>query len=154
MSKIRYGISLYSQTRLNDNDPHVGLIQKLQVIQNKAMRMILRKKRLDKVPTKDLLEEMGWLSVNQMTCLNTVKDTWKVLHHGPKYARLQLVGAAPTRTTRSTKRNDLEKQDPGTSFMRQASYLWNCKLFQEIRDVEKLSQLKCDLKKAIVHIPV
>ena len=67
MSKIRYGISIYSQTRLLETDPQIGLIQKLQVKQNKAMRIVLKKRCLDKVSTESLLEQMGLLSDNQMT---------------------------------------------------------------------------------------
>ena len=154
LSKIRYGISIYSQTRLHDHDPPVGLIQKLQVKQNKAMRIVLRKRRLDKISTKNLLEDIGWLSVNQMTCKNLVTDIWKVLEKGPEYTKQQLVGAVPNKTTRSTQRKDLAKQDPGSSFICQAPYIWNSKLFQDIRIVETLSQVKRDIKKALVHVPV
>ena len=154
LSKILYGISIYSQTRLQANDPPIGLIHKLQVIQNKAMRIVLRKKRLDKIPIKDLLEEMGWLSVNQLTCKNIVTDVWKTLDKGPEYTRQELVGATPNKTTRSTQRNDLKKQDPGPSFMSQAPYLWNSKLFQHIRNVDTLSHVKRDIRKALAQVPV
>ena len=95
MSKLRYGISVYSQVRLQENDPQIGLIQKLQVKQNKAMRIVLKKRRIDKISTKSLLEEMGWLSVNQMSCKNILTDVWKTLEKGPDYTRQQLVGEKP-----------------------------------------------------------
>ena len=154
LSKVMYGISIYSQTRLQDKDPPNGLIHKLQVIQNKAMLIVLRKERLDKIPIKNLLEEMGWLSVNQLTCKKIVTDVWKTLDKGPEYTRQELVGATPNKTTRSTQRNDLRKQDPGSSFMSQAPYLWNSKLFQNIQNVDTLSHVKRDIKKALAQVPV
>ena len=66
----------------------------------------------------------------------------------------QFLGTTPTKTTRSTGRGDFEKQSPGPSFLSQASQVWNSKLFSEIRNVEKISQVKNDIKKAVALIPV
>ena len=97
---------------------------------------------------------MGWLSVNQMACKNIVTDAWKILKNGPEYIKKQLLETSPVKTTRSTNRGDFKKQNPGPSFLSQASQVWNSELFQDIRDVEKISQVKSDIKKAVAPIPV
>ena len=52
MSKIRYGVQLYGNVRMNEADPEQKLLGSIQVAQNKMARFLTGKKLLDKSPTK------------------------------------------------------------------------------------------------------
>ena len=52
MSKIRYGVQLYGNVRMNEADPEQKLLGSIQVAQNKMARFLTGKKLLDKIPTK------------------------------------------------------------------------------------------------------
>ena len=49
---------------------------KKQILQNRMLRTILGTKLRDKVSTKSMLDELNILSINQMTCLSILMETW------------------------------------------------------------------------------
>ena len=77
MSKLVYLISLWGGCENY-------LIRTLQIIQNKAARVVTK---LDwDTPTKVLLSQCGWLSVQQLAYYHTVILVYNILHSGqPKY---------------------------------------------------------------------
>ena len=57
-SKLRYGISIYLKPRLSDEDELSKDLNRLQVLQNDMLRVIIGKRRSQHVNMKELREEM------------------------------------------------------------------------------------------------
>ena len=55
-SKLRYGLQLYAKVRTQESDPSNGIMAKLQVAQNKMLRVLENVLLKDGVQTKTLLE--------------------------------------------------------------------------------------------------
>ena len=65
-SKIRYSVQLYGKVRMSKGDLENGLIEDIQVIQNKLARWLNGVSIKDKKRTRDLLNNLNMLSVNQI----------------------------------------------------------------------------------------
>ena len=77
MSRISYLIPLWS-------DAEDYLMKSLQVVQNKADRIVTRGGR--RTPVRSLLKQCGWLSVAQLGVYHSLVLLFKVLQSGrPKY---------------------------------------------------------------------
>ena len=67
------------------------LINSLQIIQNKAARMVTKCGK--RTPIKSLLNQCGWLSVNQLSVYHSLILVYKVLStQSPKYLYMKLSG--------------------------------------------------------------
>ena len=77
------------------------LIARLQVLQNKAARAVTGKSWF--TPTRRLLEECKWLSVNQLVFYQTVLGVHKILVGGkPEYLNKKFSSDYPYRTRQAT----------------------------------------------------
>ena len=62
------------------------LLQSLQVVQNRAARIVTRRGRYKYSPAAELLKQCGWLSVRQFAVYQTCELVYKVLEHKyPQY---------------------------------------------------------------------
>ena len=66
VSKIRYGMALYGQVRLKEEDPHSPLMNSIQVALNKVARIICNVKISDRISTRELSDRSGLPSINQL----------------------------------------------------------------------------------------
>ena len=66
MSHVRYRISLYCHIKIDPEDPHSVCIEKLRVVFNDCLRLLTRNSRKKHVSINKMLEDLGWLSLNQM----------------------------------------------------------------------------------------
>ena len=99
MSKLTYGIEAWGFA------PQY-LLQRLQVLQNKAARAVLGNEALRYNNTK-LLKEMKWLSIEKLIILNTSKLCHKILQtQTPKYLHERLT-TEPNKNTRTKMGNKL-----------------------------------------------
>ena len=64
-SKLRYGLQLLGKIRCTDSEPQNSDLKALQLIQNKMTRFLNKKRISDKIPTKTLMANIGFLSANQ-----------------------------------------------------------------------------------------
>ena len=76
-SKIRYGVQLYGNVRMSNEDPEQKLIGSIQVAQNKLARFLNGNKLSDKIPTKTIFKELNILSVNQINAQIKLLEIWK-----------------------------------------------------------------------------
>jgi hypothetical protein len=65
-SKIRYGVQLYGNVRLDENDPKNALISAIQLIQNKMARFLNGTRIKDKIRIEQILNNLKMLSVNRL----------------------------------------------------------------------------------------
>jgi len=125
MSRVRYCTSVWGSdfVRFGNSDPRHSLVQKVQSVQNQAMRTILRKKKSDHVRISDMLSELGMLSVNQTIAFNIIMDVWKARQFNvPVIGTLLRKRHHPTKTLRSEGK---ETADSTESFAKAAEKLWN-----------------------------
>jgi hypothetical protein len=127
-----------------------NIIRRLELIQNNAARLVLRRRKRDHV--KPLLKQLHWLPVRQRIAYKINLMTFKALHGlAPTYIADLLVVYMPNRTLRSTSRGLLEEkrsrlQKAGDrAFSCSAPKLWN-RLPDHIRTAETLEHFKTSLK--------
>ena len=79
-SKLRYGLQLYAKVRSQESDTTNVLMSKLQVSQNKMLRVLENVQLKDGVHTRTLLENQKMLSVNQLAGNIKLTELWKATH--------------------------------------------------------------------------
>ena len=83
-SKIRYGISVYTNPKFEFNhleqpmDPNIA---RLQVIQNDMMRLLVGKKRSSHTNMEKLRKELKMFSVNQLSCYHTAIEMFNIINN-------------------------------------------------------------------------
>ena len=123
-------------------------MRKLQILQNSALRLLLRKPR--ETPVRALLKESKQLSVHQLVAYHTATQTFKVYkNQEPRYHHDRLFGAITYERTRSATnmeaRVDFELSLCRKSFFYQASHLWSS-LPLHIKTAGTIEQFKRVLK--------
>ena len=81
MSHVRYGLPLYCPIELDANDPHSVCIEKLRVVFNDCLRLLTGNSRSDHKSIEKMLDELGWLSLNQMAAESRLIQAWKTAYN-------------------------------------------------------------------------
>ena len=81
ISVARYGIAVYYKPRMH-GDPTCEEQTKLQIIQNKMLRLLAGKKPADKVKVEDLAGQFGIMSMNQMATYHVLLETYNIMNFG------------------------------------------------------------------------
>ena len=158
-SKLTYGLTVWgSVSGIPGQIYHskAGLtkldIQRLQSIQNKAVRLINYHDRY--VSTKRLLRDTNQLSINQLTAYNIALLTYKIkISQKPEYHFRRLFKTNIDPRTRSENLNlvDFKKNIGRNSFFYQASRLWS-KIPKDVKDCSTVDEFKKCCRKWIVEI--
>ena len=79
MSKIRYCLPVFAgdSLRLQETDPQSSLMHRIQRVQNDMLRVVMGKKLKDRARVSEMLEDTGFLSVNQTAAYSLLIETWK-----------------------------------------------------------------------------
>ena len=77
ISHIRYGLPLYCPVQIKEDDPVPGCISALKVVFNDCLRLLTCNKRRDHASIAGMLEDVGWLSVNQLAVETRLIKAWK-----------------------------------------------------------------------------
>ena len=80
VSKLRYGLSVYSSLRFTESDGNSKESQKIQVLLNDVMRTLRGAKRKDRLHIEDLISEYPWGSYNRMALKTQICDIWKFIN--------------------------------------------------------------------------
>ena len=80
ISYIRYAIGLYCPIRIKETDPNPTCINGIKVVYNDVLRLLCCSKRENRKPIKEMLNEVGWLSLNQLACETRLIEVWKSLN--------------------------------------------------------------------------
>ena len=131
VSKLSYLISLWGGCG-------AGLRRSLQVIMNKAARVVTR---LDwSTPTRELLSQCGWLSVNQLIFYHSVLQLHKVRLSGtPKYLFTMHNSWSYQYRTRQAENNLVQVRGKPNLELTKHSYKW--------RAARQYNQLPTDIRK-------
>ena len=126
------------------------LLHRLQLVQNSAARLVLRRRRHDHV--MPLLEKLHWLPISLRIKFKINLLTFKCIHSlAPKYLMELLSSYIPPRNLRSASQNlliekkGLSKKTGDRSFSVAAPKLWNS-LPSNIREIDELSSFRRSLK--------
>ena len=134
-SKLIYGITIYGGVWglpgiMNDEPMNSTSItkedmRKLQVLQNTALRILLRKPR--ETPVISLLKESRQMSVHQLVAYHTANQAFKIQRNRePRYHHARLFENGTHQQTRSETRVDFDLSLSKNSFFYQAAHLWRC----------------------------
>ena len=145
MSHIRYGISVYlsGDIKLSLNDPSSKDLNRLQVKQNDAMRLVLNKKRKDLTPRETLLKEFKTKSVNQIAAEAVIMEMFRA--HSFNINSIQ---ECFEKDKGSRRQNTFRTSSDPTSFISKAAKLWN-EMSKEFRNIELKSR---DAKKEAAKV--
>ena len=80
VSKLRYGLQLWSKVRVTESDPNTESMKTIQLTQNRLLRALNNTKIKDKISTRSLLEKFDLLSVNQLAAQIKLLEAWKSVH--------------------------------------------------------------------------
>ena len=164
ISKLIYGITIYGavwglQGILNDEPVNSTSISKedmrvLQVLQNKALRLLLRKPR--ETPVINLLKESNQMSVHQLVAYHTANQTFKVFRNQePSYHYQRLFGddvnqQSTRAATHLEGRVEFNRSLGRYSFFYQASHIWR-NLPYHIKTAQTVENFKKALKPWILR---
>ena len=125
-SRARYGLQLYGQVRLTNDDVLTGQLEKLQLAQNNLLRTMENVRIKDKVSIKTMLEKNKMLSINQMHAQVKLTEMWKANNHQnyPLNIRKQQP-AENGRETRGVADGKLIEPSTLKTFIGNATRLWN-----------------------------
>ena len=66
MSHIRYALPLYCPVQIEEGDPKSGSISQLRKAYHDCLRLLSGKIISDEVSIKSMLDNLSWLSINQL----------------------------------------------------------------------------------------
>ena len=72
--------TLYCPVQIEDGDPLSGSISELRKVFNDCLRLLSGKVISDEVSIKSMLEDLGWLSLNQLAAETRLIEAWKTVH--------------------------------------------------------------------------
>ena len=157
-SKLRYGIAVYGQPRLETGDSNCEDMKKLQVMQNDMLRVVYGLRRSEHVNMHRLRKEKNQMSVNQLTVYHIALETRNIhWNNSSVELKLKMQKEQGEYNLRSGERQDLNiplKPRKGcTGFSYTGAKVWN-KIPIQIRNNPKTETFKSTLKKWIFdHIP-
>jgi len=154
-SKIRYCLSVFSAEflRTSDTDSTHKHIHDLQVLQNDTMRIIMNHKRSEHVRIEDMLEEVGFLSVNRTLAYAMLIENWKAINFGvPKLEKVFTSCTSVNRTLRSESSHLVKPTSP-EPYAIISSKLWNLST-TKFRTTNLLNIAKKEARDLLSKIPL
>ena len=125
-SKARYGLQLYGQVRLSEEDVLSGTMANLQQAQNNLLRTLENVRVKDKVSIKTMLSKHKMLSINQMNAQVKLTEMWKAVNYRNYPLKIdQLQPSENGRTSRGVSNGKLAEPVTLNTFLGNATRLWN-----------------------------
>ena len=150
MSQIRYALPLWYPTRISQDDPQSGSIQRVEKEFNKCLRLLNKCKLEDKVSINKMLENLEWLSINQLSAEIRLIEAWKGANLEDYCLGETLV--KQKKSAYATRSNDVVLFDLGvndihgsTGFVNTTARLWN-KCPVEIKKASTLDKAKREIR--------
>ena len=79
-SIIRYELAIFCPIRTLPSDPVPTSISGVKVIYHNLLRFLCNTKRNSHTTIESMLEKLGWLSINQLSCEIRLIEVWKALN--------------------------------------------------------------------------
>ena len=131
----------------------VASIEKLQVLQNTAVRAVRKKKKLDHI-SEDRFK-IHWLPIEARIKFKILLMTWKCIHNKAPIYLQELLKVVPGHRTQYMNMLAVPKSKNKThgdiAFGKAAPILWNA-LPNELREINTIEKFKKDLKTHLFKI--
>ena len=158
MSHVRYGLLLYCRIETDPNDPHSVCIEKLRTVFNDCLRLLTGKSRTDHESITNMLDNLGWLSLNQMAAETRLVEAWKVSKN-QSYC-LNDILKRRHKSSYSTRSKDQDLFERGVNdihgsagFVNPTARIWN-KAPEDIRTAGTLTEAKRHIRKYVKTLPI
>ena len=153
MSQIRYALPLFCPLKIEAPDPTPGSIHKIRVVFNDCLRLLTGVKPTEHRTIKSMLEEVGWLSINQMCAQTRLMEAWKSINQ-ENYCMSDTLKVRQ-KGSYKTRSSDLVLLDHGedgqhTSFVNPTSKIWN-KAARDLKQAETLNQAKTSSRNYVIE---
>ena len=159
MSQVRYGLPLYCPVKIKEGDPSPGCIDQIEVAFNDCLRLLTGNKRSDQASIKSMLEELDWLSLNQLSAETRLVQAWKTAHVEDYCLQdtlsLRKKGGNPTRVSETVSFDpgvDCRITSSGT-FVHQTAKLWN-QAPKSIKTASSLEIAKREIRAYVKTLPI
>ena len=151
--------TLYCPVQIEDGDPLSGSISELRKVFNDCLRLLSGKVISDEVSIKSMLEDLGWLSLNQLAAETRLIEAWKTVHLDDyclkDILKLRHKGSYNTRSSQvDFLDTGVEDMYGSAGFVNQTAKLWN-KSPNSIKEAQTLSLAKSEIRKFVIEkIPI
>ena len=151
--KTSYSIEHSHTVRLTDKDPLPGAMAKLQVAHNDMARVILCKRRRDRVRQEELSARAGIPSVNHLVFTKTAMLAWQGMREPSHPAASDFRARCLTMGTRAAMADELRPLPAGAKALAMSSAvrIWNT--FPELRTAMTKTAAETVVKKLVKKIP-
>ena len=160
MSRLRYGLQLYSRSVLKEEDPRSSTLKTLQITQNRMLRAINKTKICDRISVQSMLKKFNLLSVNQLAIQIKLTEVWKSINVPSHPLRLepfndhstelsQMLRARPNRIYNDSSKLGISQ----SSFHVDAARIWN-QAPASIIGAKSLGELKKATLKYVSTLPI
>ena len=153
MSHIRYALPLYCPVKIEEDDPTSSSIANLKKVFNDCLRLLLGKFISDEVSIKSMLDELGWLSINQLAAETRLIEAWKTVNL-EDYCMKDVLKLRH-KGNYNTRRNHVNLLDTGVEdiygsagFVNSTAKLWN-KSPDSVKEAQSLSHAKREIRKFV-----
>ena len=147
----------HHQNRIKETDPIPSNIHGVKVVYNDVLRLLCNSKRENHKSIKDMLKEVGWLSLNQLACETRLIEVWKSLNIENYCLKDVFERVEFSRQTRGSQKirlkSSFKTQLRENSFQYPSVQLWNSAP-QEITNALTESKARAAIKAYVQTLPV
>ena len=157
-SKLRYGLQLLQEVRTKEEQLKNAGMSLIQKAQNRLLRTLNRKKRIDHVSITDMLESTNLLSVNQLAAQIKLVEMWKSATQEKYPVKMERMRSGENeRVTRGSKGIKFKEKKRTTlrknSFIGDGAKLWN-NAPETIRNAKSIDSAKKAIKTYCKTLPI
>ena len=158
MSHVRYGISLYCPIEVDHEYPHSLCIEQLRVAFNDCLRLLTRNSRKNHVSINEMLENLGWLSLNQIASESRLIEAWKTAKFEDYCLNDTLKKRVKNSYSTRTQNQDFFERGVNdlkgsVGFVNSTARIWN-QAPEEIRCAKTLTEAKRHIRNYVKTLPV
>ena len=157
-SILRYALGLFCPIGINPNDPNPTSITGIKVIYHDVLRLLCNSKRKNHTSIESMLDQLGWLSINQLASEIRLLEVWKGLNQ-ENYCMNEIFEKAESNNgkTRSAGLNKLKtvfkSKIRENSFAYPSVQLWNSAP-SDITTETKESRARKAIRKYVKTLPI
>ena len=156
MSSLRYGLSIFCPVKIKPTDPTPTCINGIRIIFNDMLRLLCGSKRMNKLSVKKMLDDLGWISINQLSAEIRLTEVWKSIN--TEYCLSDMFQLAKN-NTRAVEKSRVITPKVILSRLRQNSFLYpSCKLWNcapvKVTKAKSLAEAKREIRAFVKTLPL
>ena len=158
-SKLCYGLEIYGSVCLSNEEPKTRIQSDLQIALNKAMRIALKVRVVDRVPIRELCKRTGAQTLNQMCAEDQLRLIWSTLQdpQAPLRSLFDTESSHVEKVLRSKSRGDIRQSARTSMGQRNVPSttigLWN-KCPASLKSQTKKSATKREIRNFSITLPM